>query len=324
MVVNINMLSNLALVSDNVAVLVRHGAGSTLVASLAACGNLPDGIKRDQTLTATVAGANLFFFFSYSTSSIDLYISSFVGNVNLLFIGLHRLSKDPDGASQVIKADALSACVTTAIQNPNNEPLAEAAMSLVYELAGYPAYISKIIDFGSEIITLVKTHLESEEILTTTAKALGLLAVDGGISIKSIMVDDGFSILVESLYANIVNAPQLLDVLGVLSKFATDNDAVGALLAAGSIDAVLRALKKWSDNAPVVEACITALYKMLKNDKVAALIGAKGGIFLLVKAMREHYKSQRLVEVDMSLMDSLTSVQTNVELVQLFVLSFVF
>ena len=86
------------------------------------------------------------------------------------------------------------------------------------------------------------------------------------------------------------------------------------MLAAGAVDTFLEVISRDPEDASVVLPAVQALCHLLPNAKMACLVGEKGGVPLLDKAMCEHYESEGICEVNMLLLDSLAAIPENAEL----------
>jgi len=49
-------------------------------------------------------------------------------------------------------------------------------------------------------------------------------------------------------------------------------------------------------NAEIITTCIASLRKLMIAPEVAGLIGAKGGLPLLLKVLRDHYNNEPYVQ----------------------------
>jgi hypothetical protein len=278
----VSTISNLALVEENIAALIKNGAVDALVGAFAAAMKLTPSTKRDEVLTGAAAAL------------------------------LRLAAKDAGVQVSLVKGNVLKDMLKGALACPQNEELAEHVMNLVALCASNPANILKMVADGSieDIIALAKAHPLNEKILAQATKALGLMATSPE-NILRIIRNGGAEVVVESIFANIENEAALMNALEVLQQLAIDEESINALVRAGAVDAILEAMRAHPNNPAILSSCMQALCRLLISEEIALSVGEKGGVPLFVKAMRQHYTTEPLCEVDMVLLDSLASLPEN-------------
>mmetsp|Transcript_8936 Transcript_8936/g.17084 ORF Transcript_8936/g.17084 Transcript_8936/m.17084 type:complete len:1795 (+) Transcript_8936:30-5414(+) len=272
----LNLLGDFSLVDDNKGKLVGNGAVKALIAAFEAANTkMPKGPQRDRAMHAAAQG-------------------------------LQRLASDPKAAEQILKAGMVGKLLNAAAANPQNEGLGEAAMELASSLANNPLFDPKSI---SSIIECAKAFPENPGVLKAASDALASLATTPA-NCAEICRLGGAGVMCEALLANPDHAAEMIRNL---AKLAVDEASIKALVAAGAIDAILEALRRFHDDPNVVAACIQALCTLVIDSEIAKEVGDKGGCDLLVRAMRDHYTREGIAEMDMVLLDSLASVAENAE-----------
>ena len=83
--------------------------------------------------------------------------------------------------------------------------------------------------------------------------------------------------------------------------------AIPSFLNMDSIAAILDIIRIYSAQPDVLTLSMQCLAHLLVNEDAAQEVGQLNGCTLLVKAMREHYTQEGLCEIDMILLDSLSS-----------------
>jgi hypothetical protein len=71
-------------------------------------------------------------------------------------------------------------------------------------------------------------------------------------------------------------------------------------------------MRKYAADPAILSSCLKALCALMITEKVALEVGDKGGIPLIIGAMRTHYTIESLVELAIIASDSLCSVALNV------------
>ena len=96
----------------------------------------------------------------------------------------------------------------------------------------------------------------------------GLLGISEK-EVQEIIRRGGAQIAVENIWANLDSAKDVLRALQVINQLAIDEPSILALRDAGSLDACLEALKKFRNNADVVQSVLQVLCAMLVNEEIA-------------------------------------------------------
>jgi len=276
----INLVSGFALVDSNASIMLAHGGVETLLACFNSAGLLPDGLKRDQAMVSTLNG-------------------------------MLRLAKD-QSAAQAIMAGAFGAALSWAIRSPNNEELATATMSLAVELLAHPILIQPMGRNISELIQLAKMHPDNEAVLIGVTKALAILSVDE-MACQNIITFGGASVITDSLSVNVSDVENAVLAIQMISQLAGTPEAVRSLVDANAIDAILGAMRRHPANTDIVLCGCQALCRVLVDEDIGRAIATKGGLPILIKAMREHFENEPICETDMVLLASLATITDNIE-----------
>ena len=280
----VRLLSNLAIVGDNVDYLVQNRAIDALLAAFTAASKLPSSEARNALLASAAQGL-----------------------VRLIGTDKDRIT--------VFDSAAFKEMVKHSLANPDNEALAESVMALLSQLAANPEVAKKMLEDGTleSILALVKAHPLNEKILAYAAQALGALALDAAAA-KKILEQGGGEVVVEAIYANMENLEELLKTLEVIPLLAKDEECARKLLECGTLDAILDVLRNHPEEADIVRACIRAIGSMVVCPEVVPAVGEKGGLPLLLRALRDHYADEDLVQLDMVLLDTLAFHISNAEI----------
>ena len=102
--------------------------------------------------------------------------------------------------------------------------------------------------------------------------------------------------------------------LRVIDTVTATKGAIPSFLSMDSIAAILDIIRIYAAQPDILTLSMQCLAHLLVNEEAAEEVGRHNGCTLLVKAMREHYTSEELCEVDMLLLDSLSTHPANVDL----------
>jgi hypothetical protein len=281
MLAAVKALGNLTMMDNNIAQLIKTGAIGKLINAFLQAIKLPNSEAKSQILAAAAGG-------------------------------ILRLNRHGDATAQLLQNGVLKAMLQAAVNDPNNEELAQHVAELIAQIASDPKNIAALLKDGvvADLIALAKAHPLNEQILASVTRALGLLCQDGK-TIQQAIKAGAAEIIVEAIFANLLKPDLLANALQVMNQMLVDDEAIQAFLDAGAIDAILETMRCHHDKAEILAACCQSLCRLLMNESVAADIGNKGGLPLCVRAMRDHFKSEGLCEIDMILLDSLASLKEN-------------
>jgi hypothetical protein len=280
----LRLLASLAMIEDNLGVLQQAGGVQALTQSFILASKQAASAERDAVMAAAVQG-------------------------------LVRLVRSEADALQLVESGALKNMIAHAIRCVDNEALAESVITLCHVLAQSPAVAAILVRDGTlaSILELVRAFPLNESVLTAAVQALAALCKTDA-DCLAVLTKGGAEVLVDAIYANMDQAPQLLATLECLPVFVRNEACASALVEAGALDAILDVLRNHPSNAHLVLACIKALASLLVCPRVGALIGEKGALPLLLRALRDHYSVEDIVESDLVLLDQLSLVRSNAQI----------
>ena len=285
---NVKAVSHLSLMDANAGALIEAGAVKRLVEAFDAAARMQGG----GVMAGVRAGV----------------MSSAAGTV-------HRLMKEKevDVCKSIVVGGMMAAMVSSAVSE-GSEEVSENVTPLIAVLACDTAVAHGMMEDGTMqgMLTLAKQHHLNSSIIHDTTTAIGLVVQD--VSHVSAIVEWGSAeVLVDSLLTHHADLTRTQHTLAVINTLSSQPAAVPSFLSMDSIAAILEIIKVHSAQPDILTLAMQCLAHLLVNDEAAEEVGQLNGCALLVKAMREHYTQEGLCEIDMILLDSLSSHPTNVE-----------
>ena len=279
---NISKIGNLSIAVDNIELLYHAGATEALVNAIIQIDEL-----NEQSSQSIVDGAN----------------------------GLVRLALDETYGGNVcaviVNNNGLKKLCQSCLAQPDNYELLLATTKIAKLCSEYPELHEKMVtdDVISALISIATSDSADHIVLANVIASLNQLCVSD--EIKKHMVDLGAVILtVENLNVNNDDEHAVLRSLEFISNLVDNEDGFQQLIDANIIDLIISTYSRYSGNADIVLGCISNLAKLLISEEIAQLIFDKGAIPLLIDTIREHYENEAVIEIDVVVLDSLSSLES--------------
>ena len=227
-----------------------------------------------------------------------------------------RLMKEREAeVCQSIMVGGMMRSLVSSAVSENNEEVSSSVTPFIAILAGDATAAHGMMQDGTMqgMLTLAKAHHLNEQIVQDTTATIGLMVKDPS-HISQIVSWGSAEVLIDSLLTHHSDLEKTQATLRVIETMTANKASIPSFLQMDSISAVLDIIRIYATQPDVLQLSMQCLAHLLVTEEAAQEVGELNGLTLLVKAMREHYTQEGLCEIDMILLDSLSSHPANVEL----------
>ena len=230
---------------------------------------------------------------------------------------VHRLMKERqvEVCGAMMSGGMAHAMVQSAVAE-QCESVSSSVTPLIAVLAADASNAADLMKDGTVqgMLTLAKQHHLNEQIVHDTTKTIGLVVQQNNGNISKIVEWGSAEVLIDSLLTHHADLHRTQETLQVINTVTAQPASVPSFLSMDSISAIMEIMKVYASQPDILTLSMQCLAHFLVNQDAAQEVGQLNGCALLVKAMRDHYMSEELCEIDMILLHSLSSLPANVEL----------
>ena len=229
---------------------------------------------------------------------------------------VHRLMKERqvEVCGAMMSGGMAHALVQSAVLE-QSESVSASVTPLIAVLAADAGNADGLMKDGTVqgMLTLAKAHHLNEQIVHDATRTIGLVVAHEEGNIARVVEWGSAEVLIDSLLTHHADLRRTHETLQVINTVTAQQASVPSFLSMDSISAIVEIMKVYASQPDILTLSMQCLAHFLINEDAAQEVCQLNGCALLVKAMRDHYASEELCEIDMLLLHSLSSLQANVD-----------